>query len=1756
MQFGLLRLEERRVLTVNATLAGLGDLLDVQLEGANESVTLSINHANQIELRDSADNPVLIDGNASVAESAVESLRIVGDESGGQHVSLESPAHQSLNLADGAQVAGVDDLAVRLDLSTGSTFEFNIENELTIGGHIAANAIVTTSADVAIASGGLLSAPQLHLQPQAGIDVGVGTGASGAWSLDTGELTAGIESNGLLRIGRVGGSEHVNIRDADLALEGYALEVHGGAIAFGGEGMPRPPWFADNSVTNAGVLDGIYIPGGFNNIIRTRCYLGDTDFDVGDGSGDTAAWEFSGLEDGQYLVSVTWCSVGSRATDAPFTISGTGVDPAIVRLDQSGTPNDLHEDGVDWEELSVVNVTGGMGAGELRIALGDDANGYVLADGVRLSRAEPLTPQGPDLNLGSRSVHLIAQESITDLADGNAESLDIVAGALVLESQLGVGVDGNGALDTRVETLAATAAVGGGVFVQEETDLTIGGMTPALRAAGPIEIRAAGNLQVAEAVQATANDQVLLQSTSGDLVVDAAVTANGGELRLSAAEGAIYGNGSIVNPAGPAIFDGQSIGNGGPLAVNVDAISAEATAGGVFVSTSQSLQLLQVAATDTIQFDAAADLRVTGPIESQNGEVQLDAGGVMIVEASVEGAALQMQAGLDLEVHEPLHSTQADISLAAGRDVGIHAPLNAAGNLSLAAGRHLLLDDAGAEAAGAINGSAGSSTANGGIQMLGAAELRSSNSPIQLVADGNVRLVSVKTSSLDAGAVRIESISGSIVDADDGLPAIEASGVQLVSAAGIHLQSDASQPLTLDADSLAIQLLGGNAFVADVNSVTLRQLEAAASEDATVQAVERLTVSSTGSVNASTGSVVLRSLTDNVEVYGDVTVEQGDLTMHAAADAIGDAAINAMGLDIDSSALTLTNASTVDAFTVDIDTSGLLQINGQMDATGRATLSSQSSLILDGMIHSEEIRLAAMDVVASAGTTRADTLYRSQSGGGYIMSASGLVEAGAIEVGAGGDVVITRLTATSEADAAIRIDAGGSINDLGNVVSLQSGGADLRAGAGIGNSGELTVDVDRLRLENQAGEVRVFDTNALEVLSAEQRAGADLTLIAAGPLAARGEVSSHSGRANLISEFDQVEISGEVFGSERLVATAAGDVVLGPNARLTSQNGDIGVIADLHQTTGGRLLMESSSVIASDTGLVALRASGDIVIGAVSSGRNGAAIRVESTSGGILDGGDMAPDISAPLGGLQLLAQAGVGVDDALEVNVARLAAAAEGGLRLHSPTALTLGDVGSLSGVTVSGDTSIEAEQLINQANIAVEGSLTLVGHSLLVSQRAITTSGSDGDLSLRGQAIELLEDESGAAELQAFGDGVIRVDAGDSLSLAPGVTVATPTGRFQDLPISPGENFDIEILAEGGASPIDENGIARASVSVGQAGDSNYLLDVAWSDGVNEQRLGVPGGSSEVSHGFADAVNTVTVTVAVGLDPRLTPEGTVIEHVQLFVQGEPLRPMLTATQSAFGLGLDNILLTFESEVEPVVERPQASEPPLLIQSANREGLTDSLPVSRGRFQEQSRTEDRVLLRVVDDLELDRQLAEKDEVTLEFSDLESLQQLPRKYGLPDGHYRIYFQERGAARLRLLFDIHVVGGEVAPANFREGATERPPQQPAAPAKEDDGAADAIEPTSAARQADIESNGSDGSHEISPDMLDAARTTSTTSTTNIASSTAGGLLALARLRRCQPAAYSKAARLARRVQRASTGRDKLVNDSTEINVKEL
>jgi|GEM_PF-2015404 len=132
----------------------------------------------------------------------------------------------------------------------------------------------------------------------------------------------------------------------------------------------------DNSQAGFTIVSGTWGTGSLG-------YLGNNRNNPAGTGADKARWTFSGLTPGQYRVSATWPESTNRATNSPFTVYNGATPLATVPVNQQLAPNDYSILGAWWENLGG---TYSISNSSIVVELTDAANGYVIADAVRIER--------------------------------------------------------------------------------------------------------------------------------------------------------------------------------------------------------------------------------------------------------------------------------------------------------------------------------------------------------------------------------------------------------------------------------------------------------------------------------------------------------------------------------------------------------------------------------------------------------------------------------------------------------------------------------------------------------------------------------------------------------------------------------------------------------------------------------------------------------------------------------------------------------------------------------------------------------------------------------------------------------------------------------------------------------------------------------------------------------------------------------------------------------------------------------------------------------------------------------------------------------------------------------------------------------------------------------------------------------------------------------------------------------------------------
>lgn len=152
---------------------------------------------------------------------------------------------------------------------------------------------------------------------------------------------------------------------------------------------------------------------GWNTLTNTLAYGLDYDYRTAGNGNSTASYTFNGLANGSYQVLAKWIPFSNRATNAPYTILNGATPISTVLVNQQLAPAGEVSNGIIWQSLGTFDTT----TGALVVRLGDNANGYVIADAIRLVPGG-IGPQSPEINIASSEISIATGDTAPSAADG------------------------------------------------------------------------------------------------------------------------------------------------------------------------------------------------------------------------------------------------------------------------------------------------------------------------------------------------------------------------------------------------------------------------------------------------------------------------------------------------------------------------------------------------------------------------------------------------------------------------------------------------------------------------------------------------------------------------------------------------------------------------------------------------------------------------------------------------------------------------------------------------------------------------------------------------------------------------------------------------------------------------------------------------------------------------------------------------------------------------------------------------------------------------------------------------------------------------------------------------------------------------------------------------------------------------------------------------------------------------------------------
>ena len=1005
-------------------------------------------------------------------------------------------------------------------------------------------------------------------------------------------------------------------------------------------------------------------------------------------------------------------------------------DANVVSAGGSGSGNItvLGATGVDIGANGVV-VTVGSGAGTIDVESGAGAVAMsahsVLASGSVDVRVVAATDIAVGMIESGDNVALTAGGSIAD-ANGNSNGgsggiLNVQASGLRLNAGLGVGT-GTDALQVQIDTLAASVG-NHGLFLVDDQTLAVGSVGTTVDQLGVSGFIAPVTDAALSGIVAVTGGDVVLQASSGDLDIDAAIATGG--------------NANVLL---------QSVGGTVDVDANVNDVGSTGATGSISVIGAAGVNVAAaIAVLDSNLGAASLD------VESSNGSVQMAAG------STLSASSVRVVAAQDIGLGQVL--SPGNVALTA--TAGTISNATHAGNNVQAAGLYLSAGTAAGTGASALQTQVATLSAavgNGGMDVVNdqAFATNSVSTTINKVGlDGNAFAVTTATGAdaiASSGAVTLEATAGDIAlnSANAGVAAINAngSGSVLVEAIAGSIAVNAS---VLDGSVntaggislLAAQgvTIGAGAPVSIVDGAGAMDIEAFDGDIAmgagsallasvgTVRVVAEDSVA-LGIVQA-TGNTLVQAVTGTLAAQSDVRVgagtQTGTLTLHGAQDV------------------------TVASGVILSDGAGAVAITSDL---GNVTLATSSSLLsAGGTVNVVAAKSVAMGQVQATG----NTLIQAQGGtlalNNNVTDGTG-AQAGTLTLLATGDIVAA--SGVTLRDGAGRVDVESSAGNVtlaaNSTLSSDGGTVNVNAAQSIA-LGQLIANANT-RVEAQAGSIAV--DNTLQVGSGAS--AGDLSLLALGDvdIAAGVTVRSGAGSMDIESRAASLEMNAtsQLQSASGAVHVAAGQdievsrIATARSVALTAVAGNIGdtsgtvdVAADgllLSAGDGIALAIQANTVAASSGGGgIALVSDQGVTVGTVSVVSN--KVSTTGTTSPITDGAQSGL-VSASNGNISLQATSG----DITLTPAGGNAIAAQGSGNVLVDALNPAGNVNAFAGITSgTGNVDVEAGDNITlyTANSAAAQIVTALPG--LVTVHAINGTVFSGGTTAPGQTVDFNTDQ-----------------------------------------------------------------------------------------------------------------------------------------------------------------------------------------------------------------------------------------------------------------------------------------------------------------------------------------------------------------------------------------------------------------------------
>jgi len=958
-----------------------------------------------------------------------------------------------------------------------------------------------------------------------------------------------------------------------------------------------------------------------------------------------------------------------------------------------------------FDAVGLITIDGAIDPTTVEMASNDDIiiNAAVIADNTITLQA------GDD---GTGSVQVTASGSLTTTAVGSdiwaragtASGNIALAGSVSAQDQVTLtsleGVSQTGGTLTSVDLVLAGAGAfdlngandvdkiaadldAGSISFTDSDGIEVGSITattPAVTVSGITT----GDPLTGGTVTINATNGTILVShaistqtgTGGGITLTGAVTLNAS---LTAAGGNITLHGNTA-PASDLIISAsltsnQAMNFTAPRDIIVDAVTQTTGAGSAIILTADSdadgVGGVWVKANGQVNSAGNATMRGSdvyatvgiGPVLGQTVVPTDEAGDSVRIES--DGAAEQVLASGDISLGDgPNAPTTADTVVnGVVRTAGGTATIEITAEQDVRFGADG--DVMGLGGTVTVTADTRAGTHGGQIQMNAGATITAGSGMIVMAADGNINLTGLSTTT----EARVTTGNGAITDAGDISTDLTAGTAALRAATGIGT----------DANALDTAQSGGSlTLAAATESGGVRIVNSGMLVVGTVDGLSGVTI--TNGDGAATGSDHIRLVASSPLIVNAPVINNdgGNIVLTASGDtAADDLTLNA--------AVTATGGN--GSITLNAGNDIFQNAGGNISATGSG----------------------AIDF--NAGTGTADGVI-TQANGTTTVTATGL-----ITLDADGNITIANLQTGNATTAAISITTtAGAVIDGGDAnvdLIANSGRVVIAAVNGVGHGNALETTIGSLNVLNAtANDIQIAETDAVTVFRAAQSTAGNIAITAASTITVDngGSVSNAvtaAGAGTIL--LDANGANSDIVLNDGILS-AGGDITLNADRNvtadaegdITSTSGNLTVTADANTDNSGVITMGNGTLWDAGSGMIDLNAYGNVTLGGLlTTSSSDTAVTIDSTAGGVIDGGDTHVDIVANSGRVTITAATGIGAavgngaDPAIETTIGTLAASvtAAGAIDIDETDAIVLLDVDTANGpITVDAGGQITA--------------------------------------------------------------------------------------------------------------------------------------------------------------------------------------------------------------------------------------------------------------------------------------------------------------------------------------------------------------------------------------------------------------------------------------------------------------------------------